>query len=133
MPDTSETEQLRTPAAPDPRLGVARMADMVCEATRQAALEGVAAVLALVADRPPELAGSVRDVADRALARATIMQTEIDRFRAVTRSRRCADFRRPGVDAAPANDTRMTRRRIAVGAVTIFIALEMQRPARRDR
>jgi hypothetical protein len=132
MPDTSETEQLRLPAAPDPRLGVARLADMVCEATRQAALQGAAAVLALVADRPPELAGSVRDVADRALARTAIMQTEIDRFRAVTRSRRCADFRRPRADAEPANDTRMTRRRIAVGAVTIFIALEMQRPARRD-
>lgn len=133
MPDTSETEQLRSPATPDPRLGVARMADMVCEATRQAALQGVAAVLALVADRPPQLAGSVRDVADRALARTAIMQTEIDRFREVTRGGRCANFMRLRVDAEPANDTRLTRRKIAVGAVTIFIALEMQRPARRGR
>jgi hypothetical protein len=62
------------------------MADRVCEATRQAALEGAGSVFSiLAADQSPALPDAIRDVANRALARAALMQTEFDRFWAVTR------------------------------------------------
>jgi hypothetical protein len=64
---------------------VVRMADMVCEATRQAALDGIASALSIAADRTPETPDRVRDVANQVLARAQIMQNEIDRFLAVAR------------------------------------------------
>ena len=67
---------------------VARMADMVCEATRQAALEGIASALSIAADRTPETPDHVRDIANQVLARASIMQGEIDRFMKVARGQR---------------------------------------------
>ena len=65
---------------------VVRMADMVCEATRQAALDGIASSLSIAADRTPETPDRVREIANQVLARAQIMQNEIDRFLAVARS-----------------------------------------------
>ena len=74
------------PAVAETRLGVARLADRVCEATRQAALEGAGSALSiLAADQSPVLPDAIKAVADRALARIAVMQVEFDRFRAVTR------------------------------------------------
>lgn len=67
---------------------VARMADMVCEATRQAALEGIGFALSIAADRTPETPDRVRDIANQVLSRASIMQGEIDRFMQVARGQR---------------------------------------------
>ncbi|MEZ5830476.1 MAG: hypothetical protein R3D05_04805 [Dongiaceae bacterium] len=67
---------------------VARMADMVCEATRQAALQGIGSALSLAADRTLETPDQVRDIANQVLSRAAIMQSEIDRFMAVARGHR---------------------------------------------
>jgi len=67
---------------------VARMADMVCEATRQAALEGIGSALSIAADRTLETPDQVRDIANQVLSRASIMQGEIDRFMAVARGQR---------------------------------------------
>jgi hypothetical protein len=84
----SQTRALEVslPAVAETRLGVSRLADRVCEATRQAALEGAGSALSiLAADQSPVLPDAIRDVANRVLARVAIMQTEFDRFRAVTR------------------------------------------------
>jgi len=79
-------QELSLPAVAETRLGVARLADRVCEATRQAALEGAGLALSiLAADQSPVLPDAIKSVADRALARTAIMQAEFDRFRAVTR------------------------------------------------
>jgi hypothetical protein len=67
---------------------VARMADMVCEATRQAALDGIGSALAIAADHMPETPDRVRTIANQVLSRASIMQGEIDRFMAVARGQR---------------------------------------------
>jgi chemotaxis regulatin CheY-phosphate phosphatase CheZ len=67
---------------------VARMADMVCEATRQAALDGIASALSVAADRSLETPDRVRDIANQVLSRACIMQSEIDRFMKVARGQR---------------------------------------------
>lgn len=64
---------------------VVRMADMVCEATRQAALDGIGSALSIAADRTPDTPDRVREIANQVLARAQIMQNEIDRFLAVAR------------------------------------------------
>jgi hypothetical protein len=78
--------EVSLPAVAETRLGVARLADRVCEATRQAALEGAGSALSiLAADQSPALLDAIRDLANRALARTAIMQSEFDRFRAVTR------------------------------------------------
>jgi len=77
--------EVSLPAVAETRLGVARLADRVCEATRQAALEGAGSALSiLAADQSPALPDAIRDLASRALARTAIMQSEFDRFRAVT-------------------------------------------------
>lgn len=79
-------QELSLPAVAETRLGVARLADRVCEATRQAALEGAGSALSiLAADQSPVLPDAIKSVADRALARTAIMQTEFDHFWAVTR------------------------------------------------
>ena len=66
---------------------VARMADMVSEATRKAALDGIATALSNAADRTFETPDRVREIANQVLSRAAIMQNEIDRFRAVAHGR----------------------------------------------
>jgi hypothetical protein len=67
---------------------VARMADMVCEATRQAALDGIASALSIAADRTGQTPDLVRDIANQVLSRASLMQSEIDRFMTVARGQR---------------------------------------------
>ena len=77
-------QELSLPAVAETRLGVARLADRVCEATRQAALEGAGSALSiLAADQSPGLPDAIKTIADRALARVAIMQSEFDRLRAV--------------------------------------------------
>jgi len=79
-------QEVSLPAVAETRLGVTRLADRVCEATRQAALEGAGSALSiLAANQSPVLPDAIRDVANRVLARVAIMQSEFDRFRAVTR------------------------------------------------
>ena len=78
--------EVSLPAVAETRLGVARLADRVCEATRQAALEGAGSALSiLAANQSLALPDAIRDLANRALARTAIMQSEFDRFRAATR------------------------------------------------
>ena len=78
--------QVSLPAVAETRLGVVRLADRVCEATRQAALEGAGSALSiLAANQSPVLPDAIRDLANRALARTAVMQSEFDRFCAVTR------------------------------------------------
>ena len=66
--------------------GIARIADQVCEATRQFALDEVAFALSVVAEQSPAPHDVIHDQAGRVLARATLMQFEIDRFLAVSRA-----------------------------------------------
>ena len=70
------------------RAEVARMADMVCEATRQAALDGIGAALSVAADRNLETPDRVREIANQVLSRAAIMHNEINRFMLVARGQR---------------------------------------------
>jgi hypothetical protein len=92
-------QEVSLPAVAETRLGVARLADRVCAATRQAALEGTGSALSiLAADQSSALPDSIRDLANRALARTAIMQSEFDRFRAVTR-RGAATARQEGEPA----------------------------------
>lgn len=83
----SEARQLNHPehGVAELQAEVVRMADMVCEATRQAALDGIGSALSIAADRTPETPDRVREIANQVLARAQIMQNEIDRFLAVAR------------------------------------------------
>ena len=95
--------EVSLPAVAETRLGVARLADRVCEATRQAALEGAgSALLILAANQSPALPDAIRDLADRALARTAVMQSEFDRFRAVTRRAASGPIARQGEERAPA-------------------------------
>jgi hypothetical protein len=101
------------PAAAETRLGVARLADRVCEATRQAALEGAGSALSiLAADQSPALPDAIREVASRALARTAVMQIGFDRFRAVTRA---------------AASSGAARRELPVGVATTLIDLTRRR------
>jgi hypothetical protein len=101
-------QELSLPAVAETRLGVARLADRVCEATRQAALEGAGSALSiLAADQSPALPDAIRNLANRALARTAVMQAEFDRFWAVTRrgaSRLSARQEEPARSAAPLVD-----------------------------
>jgi hypothetical protein len=83
----SEALQLNRPehGVAELQAEVVRMADMVCEATRQAALDGIGSSLSIAADRNLETPDRVREIAGQVLARAQIMQNEIDRFLAVAR------------------------------------------------
>lgn len=67
---------------------VVRMADLVCEATRQAALDGIGSALSIAAERNLDTPDRVREIAQQVLTRAQIMQSEIDRFLAVARGQR---------------------------------------------
>jgi hypothetical protein len=82
-----ERKRSRLPPVGETRLGVARLAERVCEATRQAALEGVRSALSIAAEQSPALPEEIRHIADQALARVAIMQTEMDRFLAASRGR----------------------------------------------
>jgi len=107
-------------------LSIARMAGLVCEATRRAAVDGVTSAISIASDRAQELPDVARDIADRILSRATIMQIEIDRFMAVARSRQCAEASPPGGGSDTGGSAVMIpssrRSKGALRVVTSFIA-----------
>ena len=111
-------------------LSVARMADLVCEATRRAALDGVTSALAVASGRALGLPDVARDIAEPILSRASIMQIEIDRFMAVARSRQCAEVSLPGGGSDAGRGTAMTpssrRSKGAFHLATPFIASEKE-------
>ena len=112
-------------------LGVARMADMVCEATRRVALDGATSALKAVASRVPEAANVLREIAEPILSRATIMQIEIDRFMAVARLRHSAEAATRRNDSAAAGhaagiDLAAHRNKAEDRLVTTFIAAEKE-------
>lgn len=63
-----------------------RMAEMVFNVSRDTGLEAVNAALALAAEGQDDTPEKVRDVASDVLARAEIMQSEIDRFMAIAKN-----------------------------------------------
>jgi hypothetical protein len=85
--DVMSDAALRAEWSSAPGERVARMANLVCEATRRVALDGITSALQAVEGRPPQAADVVRDIAEPILSRATIMQIEIDRFMATARCR----------------------------------------------
>jgi hypothetical protein len=101
------TQRPSLPAVTETRLGVAWLADRVCEATRQAALAGAGSALSiLAADQSPALPDAIRDIANHALARTAVMQTELDHFRAVVRRSApslSARWRPPGAGSRASN------------------------------
>lgn len=63
-----------------------RMAEMVFSVSRDTGLEAVNAALVLAAEGETDTPDKVRSVAFDVLARAEIMQSEIDRFMTVARN-----------------------------------------------
>lgn len=63
-----------------------RMAEMVFSVSRDTGLEAVNAALALAAEGQQDTPDKVRAVAFDVLARAEIMQSEIDRFMTIARN-----------------------------------------------
>jgi hypothetical protein len=63
-----------------------RMAEMVFSVSRDTGLEAVNAALVLAAEGEADTPDKVRSVAFDVLARAEIMQSEIDRFMTVARN-----------------------------------------------
>jgi len=66
---------------------IARAAALVCEAARQAALDGIVSALSIATERMPDTPDRFRDIANQVLSRAAIMQAEIGRFIAAARNR----------------------------------------------
>ncbi len=60
-----------------------RMAELVFSVARDTGLEAVNAALALAAEGKHDTPEKVRDIAGDVLARAEIMQSEIDRFMSI--------------------------------------------------
>ena len=69
------------------QIKIARTAALVCEAARQAALDGIASALSIASERMPDTPDRVRDIANQVLSRAAIMQAEVSRFIAAARNR----------------------------------------------
>jgi hypothetical protein len=63
-----------------------RMAEMVFSVSRDTGLEAVSAALALPAEGKDDTPDKVRDIAGDVLARAEIMQSEINRFMSIARN-----------------------------------------------
>jgi len=68
-----------------------RMAEMVFSVSRDTGLEAVNAALSLAAEGQSDTPDKVRSVAFDVLARAEIMQSEIDRFMTVARNTPLSD------------------------------------------
>ena len=86
MSNIRELGQSQRRAAVAAPFGIARIADQVREATRLFALDEVAFALSAVAEQSPAPHDVIHDQAGRVLARATLMQIEIDRFLAASRA-----------------------------------------------
>lgn len=77
-----ETEQLRAE--------IHRMADMVSGVVRQTAIDSITAAMTIAASGTPKAPKDATRVAGELLDRATVMQTEIDRFLSIAAGRTAA-------------------------------------------
>ena len=82
LPEATETEQLRAE--------IQRMADMVSGVVRQTAIDGINASMAVAASGSDSAPKDATKVAHQILERATVMQSEIDRFLAIAHGRHAA-------------------------------------------
>jgi hypothetical protein len=82
LPENSETAQLRAE--------IQRMADMVSGVVRQTAIDGINAAMTVAASGAPSAPKDANKVAHQILERATVMQSEIDRFLAIANGRHAA-------------------------------------------
>ena len=82
LPEAAETAQLRAE--------IQRMADMVANVVRQTAVDGINAAMTIAASGAEIAPKDATRVADQILERATVMQSEIDRFLAIANGRHAA-------------------------------------------
>ena len=82
LPEASETAQLRAE--------IQRMADMVSGVVRQTAIDGISASMAVAASGTATAPKDATKVAQQILERASVMQSEIDRFLAIAQGRHAA-------------------------------------------
>jgi hypothetical protein len=82
LPEATETEQLRAE--------IQRMADMVSGVVRQTGIDGINAAMAVAASGASTAPKDATKVAHQILERATVMQSEIDRFLAIANGRHAA-------------------------------------------
>jgi hypothetical protein len=82
LPENTETAQLRAE--------IQRMADMVSGVVRQTAIDGINAAMAVAASGEPTAPKDANKVAHQILDRASVMQSEIDRFLAIANGRHAA-------------------------------------------
>jgi hypothetical protein len=82
LPENTETAQLRAE--------IQRMADMVSGVVRQTAIDGINAAMAVAASGELTAPKDATKVAGQILERATVMQSEIDRFLAIANGRHAA-------------------------------------------
>ncbi|WP_395020500.1 hypothetical protein [Dongia sp.] len=82
LPENAETAQLRAE--------IQRMADMVSGVVRQTAIDGINAAMAVAASGAMTAPKDADKVAHQILERASVMQSEIDRFLAIANGRHAA-------------------------------------------
>jgi hypothetical protein len=82
LPEAAETAQLRAE--------IQRMADMVSGVVRQTAIDGINAAMAVAASGAQTAPKDANKVSQQILERATVMQSEIDRFLAIANGRHAA-------------------------------------------
>jgi hypothetical protein len=82
LPEANETAQLRAE--------IQRMADMVSGVVRQTAIDGISTAMAVAASGTTTAPKDATKVAGQILERASVMQSEIDRFLAIANGRHAA-------------------------------------------
>lgn len=82
LPENTETAQLRAE--------IQRMADMVSGVVRQTAIDGISAAMGIAASGAKTSPQDLSKVAHQILERASVMQSEIDRFLAIANGRHAA-------------------------------------------
>jgi hypothetical protein len=82
LPENAETAQLRAE--------IQRMADMVSGVVRQTGVDGINAAMAVAVSGSDSAPKDATKVAQQILERATVMQSEIDRFLAIASGRHAA-------------------------------------------
>jgi len=82
LPENAETAQLRAE--------IQRMADMVSGVVRQTGIDGINAAMAVAASGAQTAPKDAHKIAHQILERASVMQSEIDRFLAIANGRHAA-------------------------------------------
>jgi hypothetical protein len=82
LPEVTETAQLRAE--------IQRMADMVSGVVRQTAIDGINAAMSVAVSGSETSPQDATKVAQQILERATVMQSEIDRFLEIAGGRHAA-------------------------------------------